>query len=282
MATNSPAFVTAFFGTACLPSQALKSPSSCVFKGLRISTPNRVQHARLYMRQDDSEDIAREDAPSDTYVPASEANPTSNPVEAIPKRMSLLKRLLKLSAFTLRGQRATDAQATAVQQIVSTLENMNPTSSPVNSQNINGVWFLVYSDAQLLHVNKLVDVAVKPVFELAQVRQRINVSNGSLITEGDVIVFPATSATITTTARLAPISPERLEVTVEKTNITGGKAFNALNLGVLSFDVPVEQILSRIRNISPDTYFDTSYLDDDILISHSKDGKLYVYTRMNE
>lgn len=247
----------------------------------------KVTNRRTYLRMQDTtggetigSDPAEDDAPSDTYVPAGEASPTSNPLKAVTKRMSLVKRLIKLSAVTLRGQEATDAQAAAVEDIIMALEEMNPTTMPVNSDKIDGVWFLAYSNAKLFQSNSFVNAAIKPVLQLSQVRQRINLNDGSLTTEGDITVFPGTSGTVTTKARVTPLGGERLEITVEKSTVTGGKLLSTLDLGGLSFNVPVEQILSRLRNMSPETYFDTYYLDDDIRISRSKEGKVYVYTRI--
>lgn len=274
------------FATSTLltPALSVRPASSCcsAFSGTSVCHVPSSRRANLYMQQNDAPDSAEDDAPSDTYVPAAEASPTSNPIQAVTKRMSLVKRLLKLSSFTLRGQEATDAQAAAVDDIVMALEEMNPTSMPVNSDKIDGLWFLAYSNAKLFQSGKFFTAAIKPVLQLSQVRQRINVNDGTLVTEGDILLFPATSATVTTTTRIIPIGGERLEVTVEKTTVTGGKLLSTLDLGGLSFDVPVEQILSRLRNMSPETYIDTYYLDDDIRISRSKEGKLYVYTRMDD
>lgn len=226
------------------------------------------------------DDGAEEDAPSDTYVPASEADDPVTSVAAQSKRTSLTARLLQLAAVTCRGQLATDSQMAAMDDLIMSLEEANPNPHPVETDLIDGLWTLVYTNTKLFQTNPFLMVAAKPLLDLGQVRQRIAVNDGTLTTEADVIAFPATSGTIKTTARVTPVGSERLEVTVEKTNVTGGKLVNAIDMGGLSFDIPVEQIFSRLRNLSTETYFDTYYLDDNLRISRAKDGKLYIYTRL--
>lgn len=225
-------------------------------------------------------DGAEEDAPSDTYVPASEAMDDMGSNAAETKRTSMMARLLQLAAVTSRGQLATDGQMATMDDIVMSLEELNPNPQPVETDLIDGLWTLVYSSARLFQSSKLLMLAAKPLIELGQVRQRIAVNDGTLMTEVDLVAFPATSGTLKTTGRVTPVGAERLEVTVEKTTVTGGKLVNTLDLGGLSFDIPVEQILTRVRSMSPETYIDTYYLDDNLRISRSKEGKLYIYTRL--
>lgn len=242
-----------------------------------VTLPRRPSRALLRMQTDD----ASEETPSDTYVAAAEAVATLTPEDETSKRASLIQRLLYLAATTSRGQFATEAQAAAVDDIVMSLEELNPTPQPVETDLLDGMWTLVYSSAKLFDGNPLLMVATKPLLQLGQIRQRIAVDDGRLVTEGDLLLFPATSATVKTTSRVTPVGGERLEITVETTTVTGGKLADRFDLGGISFDVPVEQILSRLRNVSPETYLDTYYLDDKLRISRSKKGKLYIYTRLD-
>lgn len=229
------------------------------------------------MQEADAED----EAPSDTYVPAAEALKTMMPGAEQSKRASLIASLLRLSAATSRGQMATESQMSAVDDIVMSLEEINPNPQPVETDLIDGTWTLVYSSAKLFQSNPFLMAAVTPLLQLGQVRQKIAVDDGKLITEADVVAFPVTSGTLKTTARVTPVGAERLELTIETTTITGGKIADRFDLGGISFDVPIEQIFSRLRNTTPATYLDTYYLDDQLRISRSKEGKLYIYTRLD-
>lgn len=161
------------------------------------------------------------------------------------------------------------------------LEELNPTSSPVETDALDGLWTLVYSSARLFETSPLLLAAATPLLELTQIRQRIALDDGRLITEADVVAFPVTSGTVRTTCRVTPVGGERLELTVETTTVIGGKIADRVDLGGISFDVPIERILSRIKNVTPDTYLDTYYVDEKLRISRSKKGNLYIYTRLD-
>lgn len=231
--------------------------------------------------QGDGGDGAEDEAPSDTYVPAAEALKSVIPGVKASKRDGLISNLLQFAAATSRGQVASESQMSAIDDIVMALEELNPNPQPVETDLLDGMWTLVYSSAKLFQSNPLLMAAATPLLQLGQIRQKVAVDDGKLVNEVEVVAFPATSGTIKTTARITPVGGERLELTVETTNITGGKIFDRLDLGGISFDVPVEQIFSRIKNASPETYIDTYYLDDKLRISRSKQGKLYIYTRLD-
>jgi len=230
--------------------------------------------------QDGDGDPAEDEAPSDTYVPAAEATRAVQPGGDAAKRHELTTRLLRLAAVTSRGQSASEGQKAAVDDVVMALEELNPNPQPVETDLIDGLWSLVYSPAKLYTSNPFLFPGATPLLEVGQIRQRVAVDDGLLETEVDVLAFPVTSGTLKTSARLTPVGAERLEFTVEKTTITGGKIADRFDLGGISFDVPVEQILSRVKNASPETYVDTYYLDETLRISRSKRGTLYIYTRL--
>ncbi|PXF46052.1 Chromoplast-specific carotenoid-associated protein C1, chromoplastic [Gracilariopsis chorda] len=248
----------------------------------RAATPNVARRARpLNIRMELEGEEAEDEAPSDVAVPVGDAVKTMIPGMDEAKRTALVAKLLQYAAITDRGQSATDAQVSAVDDIVMSLEEVNPNPQPVEIDLIDGEWNLVYTAAKLFQTNPFLMAAATPLLQVGQVRQRISVDEGKLSTEVEVIAFPVTSWTVKTTGRITPVGAERLEVTVETTNITGGKIADRIDLGGISFDVPVEQIYSRIRNASPETYVDTYYLDETLRISRSKEGKLYIYTRLD-
>ena len=253
----------------------------CRFTSCVVSSNSRRPHrATIQMQQDDDSSDSMEEAPSDTYVPAAEAVEKFIPGTQKVKRDVLIAKLLQIAAATERGQIATDTQKTTVDDVVMQLEEINPNPQPVETDLLDGTWTLVYTSSQLFKSNPFLLPAATPLLQVGQVRQTIRIDDGSLATEVDVVAFPVISGTVKTTARITPVGGERLELTVEKTTLTGGKIANRLDLGGINFDVPIEQIYTRIKNTSPDSYVDTYYLDEKLRISRSKQGKLYIYSRL--
>lgn len=277
MASTSAAFAV-LPGCAWARGSATRAPLGAL-RAARTHVVARRARGGARMSSDEAED----EAPSDSAMPPSAASvgmPTSvTDVLDAPERASTLSSLLRLCAATGRGQLASDGQRAAIDDLVARLEELSPSSEPVNSPGFDGVWVLLYTDARLFKTNPLLAAAVTPLLEVGQVRQTVDVGGGTLSTEVDVVAFPATSATLRTTARVTPVGAERVEFVVEKTSVTGGKIAGKLDLGGLAFDVPVESIYSRIRGAAPETYFDTYYLDGSVRVSRSKSGSVYIYAK---
>lgn len=273
----------AFITTTCPSSFLGLTPVHHQCSFTRPSAPPTVpRRARpLPLRMELQGDEAEDEAPSDVAIPPGDAVKSMIPGMDEAKRTALVAKLLQYAAITDRGQSANDAQVSAVDDIVMSLEEVNPNPLPVETDLIDGEWNLVYTTAKLFQTNPFLMAAATPLLQIGQVRQRLSVDEGRLSTEVEVIAFPVTSWTVKTTGRITPVGAERLELTVETTNVTGGKIADRIDLGGISFDVPVEQIFSRIRNTSPETYVDTYYLDETLRISRSKQGKLYIYTRLD-
>lgn len=258
----------------------LSSVSDGPCLGNRPLTMRRTYGARMQQTGDGGD--AEDEAPSDSFVPPGTAEVAADVLSggSDAKRGALVGELLAIAASTARGQYATPSQRSRIDELVSQLESMNPTDNPVDTDVIDGDWVLAYASQKLFEGSPLLAVAARPVLQVGQVRQYISVDEGRIINEVDIIAFPELSAVVKTSARLTPVGGERLEVTAEKTTVTGGSFFDRVDLGGLSFDIPVEQIYSRIKGTAPDSYIDTVFLDKSLRISRSKNGKTFVFARV--
>lgn len=286
----------AAFAAPFLPATSSLAPRSTFVTSVWTahSRPARASRALLRMQSigntdgsDGSGDDggAEDEAPSDSFVPpgtaASVGSAVADAVGTMGTRGPALTELLSLAAATARGRDATASQKARVEDLVATLEGVNPTEAPVETDMIDGEWTLVYASgmSEPSVQKRALGVVTRPVIEVGQARQVLMVDEGRLENEVDVTLFPDVSVVVKTTARLTPVGGERLEVGVEKTSVTGGSLAGRFDLGGISFDVPVEQIYSRIKGTTPETTIDTTYLDDTFRISRSK-SKLFIYTRL--
>lgn len=223
---------------------------------------------------------AEDEAPSDIDVPVGDVIEDMVPGMDEAKRSALTSKLLQYAAITDRGLCATDAQRASVEDIVMSLEDVNPTPRPVESELIDGHWTIAYTTGILFKDKPLLKFAVDPVLRVGQAGQKISVDDGKLESIIQVTAFPSLSWTVHTLSRITPVGGERLEVIVEKTRVTADKFANRFDLGGLNFDLPLEKIFSRFENQAKEKYLDTSYLDERLRISRSHNGNLYVFTRI--
>eukprot|EP00168_Porphyra_purpurea_P018996 TRINITY_DN734_c0_g1_i8.p1 TRINITY_DN734_c0_g1~~TRINITY_DN734_c0_g1_i8.p1 ORF type:complete len:318 (-),score=96.20 TRINITY_DN734_c0_g1_i8:11-964(-) len=132
--------------------------------------------------------------------------------DADASRAEMKGKLLEIAAATDRGQLATSAQKEAVEDLVSMLEAANPTDSPVDTALIDGTWLLVYASKPLFKTTPLLLAAATPLLVVGQVKQMLRVDSGELINDVEVTAFPMITATVSTTARVTPVTGERLEL----------------------------------------------------------------------
>lgn len=284
---KSPAFAAAAATTPCPAAAAAAARTAFVCGGrparAAVAARRRVAGPRM---QDGGDGDAEDEAPSDSFVPQAAAAAAAvgaaaaDAVGGLGAAGPKLRDLLGLCAATGRGVFATERQRARVEELVAGLEEVSPTDAPVETDGIDGTWVLAYASGMGGGGagGKVLGVVTRPVVQIGQVRQVLCVDEGRLVSEVDVVLFPEVSGVVKTTARVTPVGGERLEVGVEKTTVIGGSLGGRFDLGGISFDLPVEQIYSRIKGAAPETVIDTTYLDGTVRISRSK-GKLFVYVR---
>jgi len=238
------------------------------------------------MQMDDESDTSPSDtSPSDSTENGNEGASEREGfgarvvAEVMGTREELVGRVLEMAARTDRGQAATKSQKAKMEDWIAQLEGLNPTEMPVDTDKINGQWNLVYSSVPFYKGNPFLALSAAPNLAVGQIRQVIFVDGGELRGEVDLKLFPEITGTMLTTCKVTPVSPDRLEIVVEKVTFRGGSILDKVDLGGISVDVPVERIFQQLRGTVPETFIDTSYLDDQYRISRGKSGAIYVFGR---
>jgi len=168
-----------------------------------------------------------------------------------------------------------------MEDLILQLEAVNPNVHPMESEAINGVWKLVFF-AKTSSINKdILDPFLKSqkLLEFGEITQTIDVDDGTLVQSADFIGFPGITGTVTTTARIIPVGPERMEVKVEESKIKGNELLDRIDVSKLEAVLPIDTIFQRVKGKSAETYIDTYYLDDMMRISRDKKGNLYVFVK---
>ncbi|EME32170.1 uncharacterized protein Gasu_05840 [Galdieria sulphuraria] len=192
-------------------------------------------------------------------------------------------RLLQYCSSTDRGQNASHKQRLAIEELASSLETLNPTPNPVEATQMDGWWYLSYVSEKFYATNALLAAAsITPLVSVGQVRQQISIASGELTNEVDLILFPNITGTLVTKARINPLDGERLQVSNETTTIRGKSIGEQFDLGSLKLDIPVDELIRRLKGTSPESFLDTYYLDEDLRISRTQGGRLFVFTRFAE
>ncbi|GJQ09344.1 hypothetical protein GpartN1_g1135.t1 [Galdieria partita] len=233
----------------------------------------------------DSEEQPRSSADA-SYKDTSKGNSNVNSSKNQSGNSELWKmkvRLLQYCSSTDRGQNSSHKQKLAIEELASSLEALNPTPNPVEATLMDGWWYLSYVSEKFYATNALLAAAaITPLVSVGQVRQQISIATGELCNEVDLILFPNITGTVVTKAKINPVDGERLQVSNESTIIRGKSIGEQFDLGSLKMDIPVDELIRRLKGTSPESFLDTYYLDEDLRISRTQGGRLFVFTRFVE
>ena len=247
-----------------------------------------------------------DDSPSD-YDPDSLLDPnlkdftvdTNEEDESI--RTELKRELLLLSSVSDRGLFLSTEEKSIVEDIVTQLEALNPTSETASQS--YGVWDLVCTNTQAFRSSPFfqtirsvlndktsadnafnLHAAATSVGKVGRVRQVIQ-ENGKFTSEVDLEVgflpgMPMTmKGTVITNARFEIIGAEQWELSIDSTMI---KKSNIPILDQLLDEMPklpVGDFYNRVRRSVPTVYLKTYYVDDSVRITRDVDENFYVFVR---
>ncbi|GFH45703.1 hypothetical protein CTEN210_02177 [Chaetoceros tenuissimus] len=238
-----------------------------------------------------------DDSPSD-YDPDSLLDPnlkdftvdTNEEDESI--RTELKRELLLLSSVSDRGLFLSTEEKSIVEDIVTQLEALNPTSETASQS--YGVWDLVCTNTQAFRSSPFfqtirsvlndktsadnafnLHAAVTSVGKVGRVRQVIQ-ENGKFTSEVDLEVgFLPVRVRVITNAFFEIIGAEQWELSIDSTIV---KKSNIPLLDEMP-NVPVGDFYNRVRGSIPTVYLKTYYVDDSVRITRDVDDNFYVFVR---
>lgn len=247
-----------------------------------------------------------DDSPSD-YDPDSLLDPnlkdftvdTNEEDESI--RTELKRELLLLSSVSDRGLFLSTEEKSIVEDIVTQLEALNPTSETASQS--YGVWDLVCTNTQAFRSSPFfqtirsvlndkmsadnafnLHAAATSVGKVGRVRQVIQ-ENGKFTSEVDLEVgllpgMPMTmKGTVITNAFFEIIGAEQWELSIDSTMV---KKSNIPIFDQLLDEIPnlpVGDIYNRVRGSVPTIHLKTYYVDDSVRITRDVDDNFYVFVR---
>jgi hypothetical protein len=224
---------------------------------------------------------ADQDYPSDSYR-RTPAEAMRSAVFDKAKIAQTKLKLLQLAASTGRGDLASTAQRNLVEDLVTQLESMSPTVSPLESADINGKWQLVYCSKPLYKINPFYLPAATPLGNLGVITQTINMDLGELVNEAEVHSFPAVNGVVVSVSRVLPVSETRMELLVERVTLRAKDVAGRFDLGGLKLDIPVEGFYDRLQGGQPGRPFlDIIFMDEDLRVCRGKQRTIYAFTKLS-
>jgi PAP_fibrillin len=187
--------------------------------------------------------------------------------------------LFKAIASKNRGLLATETDKQAILSAVAHLEDQNPTPRPIESDQLDGNWRLLYTTSRgLLGIDQF------PLLKLGQIYQLIRAKEGKIYNIAEVYGIPFLEGIVSVAARFQPVSERRVEVKFERSilglqrlvnyqssedfvqQLEAGKKFTAIDFSIESRD--------------QQGWLDITYLDQDLRIGRGNEGSIFVLAKV--
>ncbi|NJN37695.1 MAG: fibrillin [Acaryochloridaceae cyanobacterium CSU_3_4] len=188
--------------------------------------------------------------------------------------------LLTAIAGTNRGVITAEVDRTLVLDKVVQLELQNPTPQPLAERDrLSGVWRLIYTTSQ-----DLLGLVRLPLVPAGAIYQCIRGQELKLYNILELQGLPFLEGVICVSARLTPVSEQRVQVNFERSilglkGIMNYPSIDALVSG-LETQSPVNALNIPLNSDRSAGWLETTYLDDDLRIGRGNNDSLFVLTRI--
>ena len=187
--------------------------------------------------------------------------------------------LLEAIAGKNRGLLATEQDKQAILIAIANLEDVNPTSSPVEATHLlNGNWRLIYTTSiALLNIDNL------PLYKLGQIFQYIRVETNSIYNIAETYGLPFFEGIVSVAAKFEPVSNRRVNVKFERSVIGLQRLIGYTSPESLVEQIEVGKKLTAIdfplNSDKQQGWLDITYIDDNLRIGRGNEGSVFVLTK---
>jgi hypothetical protein len=210
---------------------------------------------------------------------SSDGAPAAFANSQLSERDSLKTQLIRATANSQRGKKATQTQQEAILQAAKSLEALNPTDSPATSPLINGRWSLLYQGPE--EATKRGEPLEGPVidffrpilgflFRTLGVYQVIDTSAGAVDNLVEFSFASAVRGSLNVGGTVAPAEATAAGGPVTRVDVRF-TAFR-LQLGWLAFSLPLGWA-------DPKGWVETTYVDDSFRIGHGDKGSIFITSK---
>lgn len=167
------------------------------------------------------------------------------------QRAALKAELISLSEETERGMIETPEQKERIEKLFGKLEKLNPTSKPLLSDKVNGVWELRYTTSDVI-LGRGGSPRIGPIQQLIDTKN-LRAENTEVVRYLNILDVPRKI-----TAKLEPQSNQLTNV-----------QFEQFSIGPVSFK-------------APDSFkgsLDITYVDDELRLTRGDKGNIFILTK---
>ncbi|MBW4626779.1 MAG: PAP/fibrillin family protein [Brasilonema octagenarum HA4186-MV1] len=187
--------------------------------------------------------------------------------------------LLEAIAGKNRGLLATEQEKQAILIAITNVEELNPTSSPVEATHLlNGNWRLIYTTSKaLLNIDNF------PLYKLGQIYQYIRVETNSIYNIAETYGLPFFEGIVSVAAKFEPVSNRRVNVKFERSVIGLQRLIGYTSPESLIEQIEVGKKLTAIdfplNSDKQQGWLDITYIDDNLRIGRGNEGSVFVLTK---
>jgi PAP_fibrillin len=197
----------------------------------------------------------------------------------LPPNMTAPTDLLDILANKNRGLAANAHDQQLIAAAIALAEASNPTPNPIEHPDLlNGDWRLLYTtSSSLLNLGRI------PLTQLGNIYQCIRTDASRVYNIAEINSLPYLSSMVSVVAKFAPLNGQRVQVNFIRSIAGLQKMLNyqspTIWIDHLNSGQKLPAIDFPINSPNPDSWLDTTYLDQTMRISRGNQGSVFVLVK---